>query len=96
MLPSIMALAALLSAPSAALTPPVGWHTVDPTTLVMPTTRAPLAWQYLSARSVSWVSPDCETKKQTSSLKTGVPRSLKSEACSTITGSCVSSSRICL
>ena len=41
---------------------------------------------------VSAVSPDCEMKKQTSSLKMGVLLSRKSEARSTMTGSSVSSS----
>lgn len=46
------------------------------------------------ARIVSAVSPDCETKTQTSSRKMGVLRSRKSEASSTETGISVSSSKI--
>ena len=48
--------------------------------------------QALSAFKVSAVSPDCEMKKHTSSLKTGVSRSKNSEAKSNITGNSVSSS----
>lgn len=39
--------------------------------------------------------PDCEMKKQTSSLNTGVVRSKKSLANSTMTGSSVNSSKSC-
>lgn len=42
------------------------------------------------------ILPDWLMKKQTSSLKTGVLRSKKSLASSTMTGSSVCSSRICL
>lgn len=67
---------------------------VDPTTLTTPTLRAPRSMQYLIARIVSAVSPDCETKMHVSSRKIGVLRSRKSEANSTDTGISVSSSKI--
>ncbi len=58
----------------------------DPTVLTTPRQRAPRSKQYRRARMVSAVSPDCETKTQTSSRKMGVLRSKKSEASSTETG----------
>ena len=50
-----------------------------------------LPLQTLSAFKVSAVSPDCEMKMHTSSLKTGVSQSKNSEAISIITGNWVSS-----
>ena len=50
-----------------------------------------LPLQNLSAFNVSAVSPDCEMKMHTSSLKTGVSQSKNSEAISSITGNWVSS-----
>jgi hypothetical protein len=48
--------------------------------LTTPKLKAPLSKQYLKAKMVSAVSPDCDTKMATSSLKTGVFRSRKSDA----------------
>jgi len=50
--------------------------------LTTPKLKAPLSKQYLKAKIVSAVSPDCDTKMATSSLKTGVFRSRKSDAMS--------------
>lgn len=65
-----------------------------PTVLVTPTQRAPRSRQYLMARMVSAVSPDCEMNTQTSSLKIGVLRSKKSLANSVETGISVNSSKM--
>ncbi len=53
-------------------------------------------YPHFKAESVSAVSPDCEIKKHTSSRKIGVLLSKKSDDKSTMTGSSVSSSSICL
>merc|ERR1719209_1585253 len=58
-----------ISGPALMCTPEwLSLQMVDPTVLVMPMIRAPLDLQYLRAPKVSAVSPDCEIKKQTSSL----------------------------
>lgn len=65
----------------------------EPTTLTIPTVKAPRSRQYLSAIRESAVSPDCETKTQVSSRKTGASLSRKSEASSTEIGISVNSSK---
>ena len=67
---------------------------VEPTVLVIPRQRAPRSRQYLKARIVSAVSPDCDTNTHTSSLNIGVFLSKKSLANSTETGISVNSSKI--
>ena len=57
---------------------------LTPTVLTTPKHKAPLSKQYLIAKMVSAVSPDWDTKMATSSLKTGVFRSRKSEAATNI------------
>ena len=65
---------------------------LDPTVFVIPTQRAPLSRQYRKAKIVSAVSPDWDTKTQTSSRKMGVLLSKKSDANSMDTGISVNSS----
>ena len=53
---------------------------LTPTELTTPKHKAPRSKQYRMARMVSAVSPDCDTKIATSSRKTGVLLSRKSDA----------------
>lgn len=87
-------LATPTSGPAFTCTPQcVSREMLVPTTFVTPTHRAPLSRQYLRAISVSAVSPDWLTKKQTSSRKMGDLRSKKSLASSATAGISTSSSK---
>mmetsp|Transcript_16126 Transcript_16126/g.50007 ORF Transcript_16126/g.50007 Transcript_16126/m.50007 type:complete len:319 (-) Transcript_16126:1028-1984(-) len=88
-----LVLATPISGPQFKWAPKSVWREMaEPTVLVKPTRTAPNFLQCSMARSVSAVSPDCETKQQMSSRNMRGARSMKSEAFSTAMGTSTSSS----
>ena len=82
-----------ISGPALMWTPQCVSNEIDePTTLTIPTVKAPRSRQYLNAIRESAVSPDWETNTQVSSRNTGACLSRKSDANSTAMGISVNSS----